>query len=363
MGTYLVTGATGFVGGALVARLRREQHVVRAVVRQPQQPHHPQDAQASARIARLRELGVTLVQASLGDPNALSLAAEGAEVVYHCAGEGSHRAEPKALSWINVAGTENVINAARHAGVRRVVHLSCADATLGPRDRLNVREDQALSHSALDACARTLLLAEELALQANTRAFEVTAVRPAWVWGPGDRNKLPRLCAEAERGAVSLCGNGENLLSTAFVDNVVDVLVKVASSERAPGRSYHVTDSETLTAREFLSALCESVGIREPRASLYPLAYASAYLRELVGRPGLSRADVVLRGRASLFDGSAAIRDLGYQPRISVTQGMHALAQWVREQGGPSALAKQQRTPAKLADTAEFEALARASQS
>ncbi len=356
MQTYLVTGATGFVGFALASRLRQRGQPVRALVRDD-------GGITGARALRrpqLEALGCEPLHASLGDPNALAPLCEGVEVLFHCAGEGSHRADARALSWINVAGTENVINAARHAGVKRVVHLSCADATLTTRDRLNVREDQARAEAPLDACSESLLLAEEIALQASRGSFEVTAVRPSWVWGPGDLHKLPLLCAEALRGRISLCGSGDNLVSTAYVENVVDVLVQVASSARAPGRCYHVTDGEALTAREFLALLSTSVGLPAPRRGVFALSYAAAYARERLHLPGHARADVVLRGCASLFDTSAVIRDLGYRPRTSVEDGMRALAEWVRAQGGPAALAKLARSPAGRADADAFEALARA---
>src|SRR5689334_3151672 len=113
MSTYVVTGATGFIGSALTRRLLDEGHSVRLVARNPGQ--------------LIQHERASIHSASLGDPNALADIARGADVLYHCAGESSPRAPREAYAWINVAGTENVINAARHARVRRVIHLSCAD--------------------------------------------------------------------------------------------------------------------------------------------------------------------------------------------------------------------------------------------
>jgi nucleoside-diphosphate-sugar epimerase len=330
MSTYLVTGATGFVGRALIRRLVQNGHAVRAAVR---------SRETAAGLD-----GASVHEVSLADPNALAEIAAGSEVVFHCAAENSARAVPAAYGWINVAGTENVLNAARHAGVRRVVHLSCADSTLVDRDRLNWKEDQQLGEQPLDALCRSKLLAEELA--AGARGLEVCVLRPAWVWGPGDRRVLPTLCREDQRGRVRLCGDGENLLATIYIDNLIDALIAAAGASLDKSRIFHVVDGEAMTAREFLSQLCRSVGLKPPARGVYPLAYALAWLRDHTGLPGLARVDVVRRGRGTLFDASAALRELGYEPRVSVADGMRALAAWANEVGGPSAIANLERKPA-----------------
>jgi 2-alkyl-3-oxoalkanoate reductase len=342
MSTYLVTGATGFVGAALTERLLRAGHTVRVLGREGARP----SSQAELRVA------------SLGDPNALAHAAEGVDVLYHCAAENSPRAAARAFAWINVAGTENVLNAARHAGVRRVVHLSCTDATLINRDRMSWRENQQLGEAPLDALSRSKLLAEELALHANDSGLQVCVLRPAWVWGPGDRRSLPALCREAERGRVQLCGSGVNLVPTVFLDNLLDALLLAASAERAPGHAYHVLDGEVLDAKEFLGQLCKSLGLAPPVRSLYAVAYARAWLNERLGRPGLARADVVRRGRSALFDGTAAVNDLGYEPKTSVEQGMQKLAEWARTVGGPAAIARTERPAASASDVSALVRLA-----
>jgi nucleoside-diphosphate-sugar epimerase len=337
MSTYLVTGATGFVGGALTQRLLAEGHTVRVLGRA--ETREPESDRA-----------VSVYVASLGDPDALAEAARGVDVLYHCAAENSPRAPTSAFSWINVAGTENVINAARHAGVRRVVHLSCTDVALANRDRMSWKETQQLGEEPLDALSRSKLLAEELALQANDDSLQVCVLRPAWVWGPGDRRTLPALCREDAQGGVQLCGDGSNLVPTVYIDNLVDALLLAAGAGKAPGRAYHVLDGEVLSAREFFDQLCKSLGLGRPARGIYALAYARAWWRERFGLPGLARADVVRRGRSALFDGVAVVHDLGYEPQIGVERGMVELADWCARLGGPAGVARTERMPASDAD-------------
>jgi 2-alkyl-3-oxoalkanoate reductase len=348
MTTYLVTGATGFVGSALTQRLLAQARA--------QQPGAASTSQVHVLVRNATQAqswaasGAQAHVASLGDPNAIAQAADGVEVLFHCAGESSHRASAQALSWINVAGTENVVNAARHAGVRRVVHLSCADATLANRDRLNWKETQTLMGPALDACARSKLLAEELALGSSDRSLQVTALRPVWIWGPGERHVLPALCAEALRGRLSLCGDGENLLPALYIDNLLDALLLASDAANAPGHAYHVVDGDVWTARELLAQLCEALGLPAPRRGIYALSYALAAVREKLGAPGLWRSDVVHRGRSCLFDGLGAARDLGYTPKIDTAEGLRRLKAWATQVGGPAAIARTARVPASAQD-------------
>jgi nucleoside-diphosphate-sugar epimerase len=346
MSIRLVTGATGFVGSALVTRLLRDGFSVRVLARDVR----------SAQLLRERDANNSLDVriASLGDPNAIADAADGVEVLYHCAAENSPDAPQRTLAWINVAGTENVLNAARDAGVRRLVHVSCADATLINRDRLNWKETRQLDEAPLDAASHTKLLAEELALAGSHGNLEVIALRPAWVWGPGDRRTLPALCREAASGRVTLCGSGENLLPTTYIDNLVDALVLAATASDVAGRAYHVLDGDTLNAREFLGQLCAALGLRAPMRGVYGLAYAVAWIRERAGLSGMKRAEVARRGRSALFDGVAAARELGYTPSVTVEQGMQALAAWAKQAGGPSAIATAERPTSTITEVDEL---------
>lgn len=283
------------------------------------------------------------VDADLGDPDAIARAAAGCEVVFHCAGIASARAHRRALEWVNVAGTENVVNAAREVGVRRVVYVSCADVSLINADRIHWGEGRIATQALLDHHARTKLLAEEVALSASGGRLEVTALRPAWLWGPGDHTTLPLLCAEADHGGVRLHGNGENLLAVLYIDNLVNALITAATAKNAPGNAYYLADNDVLTAREFLDPLCRACGLPTPRRSVFTIDLAVAWLRERLSDSTGLVSSVVRRGRGTLFDAQAAVRDLDFAPVVSVEEGMRALGQWVQAQGGPLAVAKLRR--------------------
>ena len=340
-------GANGFVGGALARRLAKDGHELRVVLG----PHRPASAELSAH-------GAGVHQADLADPNSLAEAAAGCDVVYHCAGESSGHAPREALAWINVAGTENVLRAARHARVPRLVVLSCADVSLVNRDRLHWKETAVLGQRPLGALAQSRLLAEELALAASDAKLMVTALRPAMVWGPGDHTHLPVLCAEARQGGVRLFGAGGNLFSTTYIDNLVDALVAAGRAGNLGGQAFHVADADILNAREFFTKLCAAVGLPPPRAGLYALAYAAAGVQHALGREGPWPDDVARRGRACLLDCLRAVTALDYRPAVSVEQGMQALAAWAAAAGGPAAIERLARTPTSGEDIARHRRLA-----
>ncbi|HEY8430613.1 MAG TPA: NAD-dependent epimerase/dehydratase family protein [Sandaracinaceae bacterium] len=322
----LVLGASGFIGGAAARRLLERGDALRVLVRN--------DDDARAWSAR----GAEVARGDLGDPRSIADAARGCAAVIHAAGIVSPRAAPRALRWTHVAGTENVVNACRHAGVQRLVYVSCADVTLVASDRVHWDERQ-VAPTPFGERAKTLALGEEIALAACGPQLEVVALRPAWVWGPGDTSRLPWLCREAlEHGGLYLCG-GDNFLSAVYVENLVDAIVSALRAEDAVARVFYVADPEVLHARELFRLWSEAAGLPPPRAGA-PL-WLSWPLVRLRGRgpAGLSPDELLQRGRSTLFDVNAAVGKLGFDPKVTVEAGMRALRRWVEEQGGPEAVA------------------------
>lgn len=333
----LVTGGTGFVGRSLLRSLAGDGAWSLAGTTRSKPT-------AAARV----RANVDWREADLADPNSLARAAEGCEVVFHCAGESDHRASPRALPWLHVAAVENVVGAARHAGVKRLVLLSCADATLHNTDRLNWREEHPVRTEPLDAWSRTKLTGEEVARQQSRPGFVVTAVRPAFLWGADDDVNLPGLCREGLSGGIRLYSGGHPLFSAAHIDNVVHAMRLAARAEAdlVSGKAFHVSDQSYQTAAEFFGALSKALGLGPPRRGLFEAERGLAWTRERLGLAGPGVADVVRRGRACLLDIQRAITDLDYAPCTTTEAGMEALGRWAAEQGGPRRLALRRRPSA-----------------
>lgn len=315
-----LTGATGQVGQAVLRRLGAESVDVHALTRGPL----PIDG------AHVRWFA-----GDLGDPEAMAKAAAGCDVAVHAARECAHDASLEVLGWINVAGTENALKAARHAGVKRFVHVGCVDVTLANHDRVNWNEDKALGHRPRAPHARAELEAEELVIGLGDAKMSTVVLRAATVWGPDDRRLLPRLVREARAGGVRLVGRGENLVATCHVDNLVEAVLLAAQRAGAAGSLYHVTDDEMTLARDFYAGLCQALGLPAPQAGS---GVGLASLKARLGVGGLSLNEVIHRGRSTSFDVSPAREHLGYEPRVTVDEGLAALTQAVTKRGGADAI-------------------------
>lgn len=312
----LVTGATGFIGGAVLRNLQAAGHEVVAYVRESSDSRSLQD--------------VERVVGDLGDPNRLAVAATDCDVMVHAAGIADPAADPDALGWANIAGTENAINAAKKAACRRLIHISCADVTIyeGPRSFWN--EDNA-PPSPYGELARTKLHAEELVRVSGRRGFRTSVLRPALVWGPRDTTHLPGWRDEANDGGIRIVGGGKKLLATTYVGNLAHAVLCAAQTKITTGNVYYVVDTELSVSRDFFTELSAALGWSAPkRAGPYRWAWISAR----TGLSSLHPTQVIRRGQTSAFEMNRAQKDLGYEPIFSREQGMAELAAWHRDAKG-----------------------------
>jgi nucleoside-diphosphate-sugar epimerase len=338
----LVTGASGFVGSALCKALLQAGHEVVGLSRDPQR--------AAGRVGS----DVKMVHGGVGDPQQIARAAEGCELLFHAAGLPPGPAPQRVLRWLHVAGSENVLRAARHARVQRVVHISCADVSLTAEDRMHWDEKRVLTSPAVGAFAQSKLMAEELMLAESNEQLEVVALRPARVWGPGDVDGIARLSRDVRSGSFRLYGGGRNIVATTHIDNLCKAALLAASAERAPSHAYYVTDGEFLDAHELYGKLLGALGLPLPALNgNFTLAWLSATLKARLGDGGATQAELLRNAHSALFDVSAAVHDLGYEPKLELEPKLEELRSWLASQGGLEALITRARPAPVAADVDE----------
>jgi dihydroflavonol-4-reductase len=319
----LVTGGTGFVGGAVLERLVASGRPVRALAR----------SEASA--AALEAAGAEPARGDLLDPPSLERAMSGAEVVYHAAGvNGFCFPDPTVLYRANVDGTRALVRAAASTGVRRVVYTSSA-ATIGEEAGTLATEHSPHRGRFLSHYERSKHEGERVAIaEAGRRGVELVSVNPASVQGPGRTRGTARILIDALNGRLRLVVDAR--LSVVDVADCAEGHL-LAEQRGAAGERYLLSGA-TLTVSEAVALLSRISGSDErPRRVPPPVATAMAAAAEGAARlrrrrPAVCREMVrtILHGHR--YDGSRAARELGlaYTP---IEESLRRAAEWYVAQG------------------------------
>jgi len=234
-----------------------------------------------------------------------------------------------------------VINACKKAGTKRLVHVSSPSAVFDGRDHILADESLPYPERFFSYYCETKAVSEQRALAVNGPDLETVAIRPHVIWGPRDRNLLPRLISRAKAGRLLQVGDGKNQVSTLYVKNGVDALVLAAESKNAPGKVYFITNDQPVVIWDFIRRVIKDLGLPGPRGKLpYPAAYAMAAAYEaawkvfrLSGEPVITRYTAAELAKNHTYSIERAKKDLGYKPRVSVEEGLSRVLAWFEEHG------------------------------
>lgn len=322
MKTTLVTGATGFVGWHVASLLVERGCRVRALVRPS---------------SKLRELDVETATGDLRDPDSLGKAVQGCGVVFHIAADYRLWAPaPDELYRSNVDGTRNMLEAARHAGVERVVYTSTVGCIGFPKNGVGDETTPVALGDMTGAYKRSKYLAERAALEYARSGLPVVIVNPTAPVGDHDFKPTPtgKIIVDFLRGAMP-----------AFVEtglNLVDVKDTAAghwlACERGrPGERY-ILGGQNLTLQEILKRLARISGRQAPTRRIpWSLAYAAGVAStgwaRLTGREPRVPLDAVRMARKKMFvTHEKAGRELGYAPG-AVDAALEKAVEWFRGNG------------------------------
>ncbi len=245
----VLTGATGLLGSHVAEQLVRRDERVRALIR------------PGADTAFLRGLGVELVPGDLLDAEAVRRAVHGATIVYHCAARVGDWGAWRQFRAEVIDTTANLVAAVRAAGVSRLLHVSSVAVYGHPRPTpAGFTEDEPLGQRVrrLDYYCRAKIEAERLV---RALGDGVTVVRPSWIYGPRDRNGLPRLVNGLRGGWIKLIGRADNLLNLVYAADVAAGAVLAANHASAGGRVYHLCSPGEITQRQFFETLTDGLGL------------------------------------------------------------------------------------------------------
>lgn len=306
----LVTGATGFIGAAVTRKLLARGYAVRAMARTDSDKRN------------LADLDVELAIADLREPDSLTKAVQGIQLLFHVAAD--YRLwvpNPAAMYETNVAGTRKLLLAAMDAGVEQIVYTSSV-ATLGiPPNGQPGREDTPTSiENMVGPYKRSKFMAEEVVRNmANTEHCPVVIVNPSTPIGPGDIKPTPtgRVILDAVNGRIpAFVDTGLNIV---HVDDVAQGHLLALDKGRVG--EHYVLGSEDMSLEVLLGKVARLVGRRAPRIRIpLPLAMGVAHVTEAWARISGSQPQVTLDAvrmarKKMYFSSDKAMQELGYEPR------------------------------------------------
>lgn len=328
MPTALVTGATGLVGAHVVQRLQREGWRVRALVRD------------AARAGALSRADVELATGDVLEPTGFHRAARGCEVVFHAAAAVTPRGGWEAFRRPNVEGTRHAIAAAAAAGARLVHVSSVAVYGAAERYRAGERTDEDAPFAPLPEgahYARSKRESEQLVLAAHAAGgVWGTVVRPAVIYGPHDRQFVPRVARLLRHGIAPLIGGGETTLAIVHAANVADGMVRAAARDAAGGRAFNLANEGDVTVAQFFELAADGLGrrlhaVRVPRTAARLVVGALRLIAPLLGGgryTAVTAASLDFLTRDNPFTSARARAELGWDPPVSPRDGIPEAFRW-----------------------------------
>jgi nucleoside-diphosphate-sugar epimerase len=326
----LVTGATGFLGGHLTARLVRDGYEVRALAR---------SAARAESIGRICEVAF----GDLRDESSLKRAVQGVDAVFHAGAALSG-------SWadyedVTIRGTERLLKTSLEAGVERFVHISTLAVyrTTGIPENATIDETREIEPhpERVGPYCRSKVEAERLAFDYCGRGLPVVVIRPGLIYGPGGKVFWPNIGYMAMRLCVVI-GNGHAFLPLTYVENTVDALLRALNVKHAVGRAYHITDGFGLTKDRYLHHYMEATGVRL-RIVHIPLWLLSvpAFASGFSGRFGITlpipnRYALMSKFRGLRCDTGRARWELGWEPKVSTAEGLERTFAWLSRSDWPA---------------------------
>lgn len=321
----LVTGGGGFLGGAIVRKLKERGDAVRSFSR--------------GEYPALTNLGVEQIRGDLSDQAAIEKACDGMDIVFHAAAKAGVWGNYADYYQVNTVGTENVISACLTKGIDTLVYTSSPSVIFDGSDMAGVDESVPYPDHYHAFYPQTKAMAERRIIKAAAEGLKTVSLRPHLIWGPGDLHFAPRILARAKK--LRIVGDGTNMVDTIYIDNAADAHLQAADrlreTDEISGRVYFISQDDPINLWEMINAILQAGG-KPPvtrHISQKTARRAGAFLEliyrtlRLPGEPRMTKFLAAELGTSHWFDISAAKRDFGYRPRVSTEDGLEQLAHWL----------------------------------
>jgi len=318
----LVTGGGGYLGGAIIKGLLSRGDTVISL----QRGNYPW----------LNQAGVQVFTGDVADTTVTARACKGCDAVFHVAGKTGVWGRYGDYYQTNVRGTDSIIQACLTNGVPRLIYTSSPSVIFNGRDESGVDETIDYPVKYYNHYQHTKALAEQRVLAANNDRLATVALRPHLIWGPGDPHLIGRILERARNGKLRLV-KGNHLIDTTYIDNAATAHILAADalgrSAHCAGKPYFISNGEPIALNDMINKILTAYGMPPVTGTISPaLAYIAGVLSEVVyalfrikKEPLLTRFVARQLSCAHWYDISAARKDLGYNPAVSITEGLRRL--------------------------------------
>ncbi|QPC81697.1 NAD-dependent epimerase/dehydratase family protein [Phototrophicus methaneseepsis] len=314
-----VTGGSGFVGGYLIPKLIEEGHDVVALAR------------SSHSLKEVEARGARGVAGDLTDVTSLRAALQGCEIVVHAGAAFEMWGDDEHFYTVNVEGTENLLEAARGGGVRRLIYISAASVIADGSPANMVDESYQPRRTPPDGYSKSKLAAEQRVVAANSPEMTTLALRPPFIWGKG-HSMTETMRQAVANGRWMWIDGGNHRLSTVHVENLCAAVISSLYQGKG-GEIYFITDGESRSIRQFLTAWMEAEGIKLGSRSVPRwMAAVSASILARIWRflnlksmPPITPSMVTMMGTELSLRDEKARDNLQYRHVLTIDEGLNAL--------------------------------------
>ncbi len=314
-----ITGASGFVGHAVIKQLGQEHEFI-ALSR----------SDKSDKI--ITEVGATPIRGELGQLDQSVL--DTSDIVIHAAARVEQFGTFEQFWETNVNGTRQLLEVAQAAGVKRFIHIGTEASVFYGQDMVTIDETAPLAFNSPYLYSKTKAYAEDAVIKANDpdNNFTTLSIRPRMIWGPDDKTILPVVLDMIAKNKFIWLDGGKNKTVTTNIHNLVHG-IELALTKGTGGQAYFITDDEIMTIKEFLTALIQTQNITVPDKSapgwlislIARITEFSWKLLPLKSDPPLSRFAIDITRRECTININKARKELDYKPVINVEVGLEEI--------------------------------------
>lgn len=322
----LVTGGTGFTGKALTKRLLKAGFEVIVL-----------DNKEYKDTLELKELGAKVVIGSVTDKDIVDKLMDGVDIVQHMAAAFREMGVPENYyHQVNVDGTRILLESALNNNIKKFIYCS----TCGVHGNIDeIPADENAPIQPADYYQESKYEAEVIVNEFQKKGLKTVILRGTATYGPGDPGRFLMIYKKVSKGNFPMFGSGKTLYHPVFINNLIDAHMIAMDGEKGVGESYLIADENYVEIENLVREVGKSldVAVKVPHYPILPLIIAGHFFEKTFTPFGLKppifprRVDWFRQNRA--FNIDKARRELGYQPKVSLSEGLKITADWYKKEG------------------------------